>query len=187
MTYVLGGVILVHVSGSGATFLEIFFIFVLRRLFDMNRKRLDAILELVNSKIREIGYECIEVEWVEKERALRIYIDKNEGIFLNDCVAVNNILKDFSELDDSISGSYHLEVSSPGVNRPLRFVHHFQKAIGETVRLRVNSGGLKRVYTGKLVDVMQEGEVVLEWEGTRQVFPLEQLLKANVIFNWNQN
>ena len=147
----------------------------------MNRKKLDDILMLVNRLIVSHGYDCLEADWAVKDRTLRLYIGKsNDAIKLSDCVEVNNILKDCVELDDSINGPYSLEVSSPGLDRPLRLVKHYEEAVGEMVRVNMKEGGQKKAIVGRLVDV-QPLEITLETKEGRKAISLEVVLRARVV------
>ena len=147
----------------------------------MNRKKLDDVLVLVNQKINVDGFDCLEVEWEARDRILRLYIGKaGDTIKLSDCVAVNNLLKECVGLDDAIEGSYNLEVSSPGLNRPLRLIKSYRDAVGEIVKLNLREGGLKKAIVGRLVDVT-ESEIVLETKEGRRAVSFDSVFKAQVV------
>lgn len=93
---------------------------------------------LLQSKINELGYELYDVEYAKegKNYFLRVFIDKEEGIDLNDCEKVNDGIMDLLDEADYIKEQYFLEVSSPGIERNLRKDKHLDSAMGE--RIEVN-------------------------------------------------
>lgn len=153
----------------------------------MNRKQLDYIMECVNTAINAHGYECIEAEWVAFEKTLRLYVDSNKegGVTIDDCVAVNSLLRDCTDLDDRIPGEYNLEVSSPGVERPLRHPDHFLANIGKTISVRiVDADGRKRRREGRLEQV-DGGQITIKDERGDFSFPLDKLDHAHIVFDWD--
>ena len=91
----------------------------------MNRLQRNEILEIVESVIHPMGYECLEVEWVASEKILRVYIDAENGVDMDDCLEVTRCLNEVESIDEKVPGLYRLEISSPGVDRPLRLAEHF--------------------------------------------------------------
>jgi ribosome maturation factor RimP len=94
---------------------------------------------LIRPIIAEEDCELIDVELTSEEgrRILRVYIDKPGGVLLGDCSRVSHAIEDVLEVEGAVPGRYDLEVSSPGLNRPLRSREHFEKAIGKTVKVEV--------------------------------------------------
>ena len=94
---------------------------------------------LIRPIIDEEDCELIDVELTSEEgrRILRVYIDKPGGVLLGDCSRVSHAIEDVLEVEGAVPGRYDLEVSSPGLNRPLRSREHFEKAIGKTVKVEV--------------------------------------------------
>jgi len=135
--------------------------------------------------------ECVEAEWQAHDRILRLYVDRTSGsgIDLDGCVVASKLLVDQQELDDLVKGPYTLEVSSPGVERPLRRASHFRQSIGENIAVNLDRkiGDRKRA-TGRLLAVNEatEGEtqVSLETEEGVWSFPIESVQKAHVVFDW---
>ncbi|MGE0174380.1 MAG: ribosome maturation factor RimP [Oligoflexales bacterium] len=157
----------------------------------MNRDRLDQIITLVNQQISPIGYEAIEAEWDGSGRILRIYIDftqaaeRSDRVAVTDCIKANAALKECSALDEMISGPYNLEISSPGLERPLRFKDHFKRFIGEEVRVNLTIKiGARANGQGKLVDVSAQDEVILETGDGQWVFPLQSVKKAHLVYKY---
>ena len=110
---------------------------------------------LVKPKIEEIGYKLYDIEYAKegKDYFLRIFIDKDEGIDLNDCEKVNNLINPLLDTEDYIKETYFLEVSSPGIERVLRKDEHLKDAIGKEVEISLFKplNNIK-TYVGKLLE-----------------------------------
>ena len=117
----------------------------------------EKVEELVKEKIENLGYELYDVLYIKEgpNRILRIVIDNEKGISLEDCEKVNNEIKDIIDEKDYINERYYLEVSSPGIERLLRKDWQLQKYIGEDVSVKLfkkDDKGNKN-YIGKLLEV----------------------------------
>ncbi len=99
----------------------------------------DKVEELLKEKIENFGYELYDVEYVKegKNYFLRIFIDKPEGITLDDCEKINNEINELLDKADYIKEQYFLEVSSTGVEKVLRKDKHLEKSIGEEVNIKL--------------------------------------------------
>ena len=99
----------------------------------------EKVENLVSSVINQLGYELYDVEYTKegKDYFLRIFIDKPEGIDLNDCETVNNAINELLDEADYIKEQYFLEVSSPGIERTLRKDKHLKDNIGNMVELKL--------------------------------------------------
>lgn len=132
--------------------------------------------------IAEQGYELVEVEVAGQGgvRILRIYIDKPEGIGLEDCTAVSQLLNPLLDAEDFIADNYILEVSSPGFDRPLRKPSDFVRYAGEAVTVLTHSPieGRKK-FVGVLVG-FEDGLIHVDCDGTRHEVHIENLRKANL-------
>jgi ribosome maturation factor RimP len=154
----------------------------------MNRGQLNNIIEIVSDALVETGYECIEAEWNGAERILRVYIDfivesEDRKISVDDCVAANRIICNLDEIDNFFPGPYHLEVSSPGIERPLRFQKHFERYVGGLVKVNLfDKVGNRAKGQGKIVEVSPAGEVTLETQEGNWVFPLQSVKKAHLVY-----
>lgn len=124
---------------------------------------------LLKPKIEEIGYELYDVEYVKegKNYFLRIYIDNEKGIDLNDCEKVNDAIMEPLDKADYIKEQYFLEVSSPGVERTLRKDEHLEKNIGKEIYIKLfqkdNDG--KKEYKGTLKKYTKT-EIIIETKET---------------------
>lgn len=112
---------------------------------------------------------------------LRIFIEKEGGIELEDCERVSRQISSILDVEDPISSEYVLEVSSPGMDRPLFTLEQFGRFAGQTinVKLKIPYEG-RRKYKGLLVGIENQ-DVVLRCEGHEFLFPVESIDKANVV------
>ena len=114
----------------------------------------EKVEKLVKEPIEKIGYKLYDVEYSKegKDYFLRIFIDKDNGIDLNDCEKVNDAISDILDEANYIKEQYFLEVSSPGIERILRKDKHLEENIGEEINIRLfkkDENGLKE-YQGNL-------------------------------------
>lgn len=142
---------------------------------------IERIEELVRPIVSELSCELYYVEYVKEngEFYLRIYIDKEGRVSLNDCEAVSRRVSDVLDSEDPIKEAYYLEVSSPGLNRGLYKEEHFNKYIGSEVLIRLTSSlnGVKSVK-GVLRDVSEDSILV---EGETEIkIPRDKIKAANL-------
>lgn len=140
---------------------------------------------LIEPVVVSLGYELVGVEYIAqgKHSLLRVYIDSDDGIKLNDCSRVSHQLSGLLDVEDLIRGKYHLEISSPGLDRPIFSVDQFRQQIGSNVQLQLSAPlNGKRKYRGKLCHV-SETSVVINIEDVNYDLPISNIKKANVIPN----
>jgi len=130
------------------------------------------------------GYELVEVEYGGSGagRTLRIFVDKEDGVTLDDCQIVSELLSSLLEKDDFIDTRYTLEVSSPGFDRPVRKPEDFERFSGEHVRLVACEPvkGRKR-FNGVLRGFNEDGMVSIECDGSSYEVHIENLKKARLV------
>lgn len=140
--------------------------------------------ERFEPEIAEQGYELVEVELAGGTgggRVLRMFIDKpGGGITIEDCVAVSQVVNPLLDVVDWIPDHYSLEVSSPGIDRPVRKPADFKRFLGEPVKLQSKTpvAGRKRFH-GELKD-FQDGLILVECDGVEYSIHIENLKKANL-------
>ncbi len=134
----------------------------------------ERVKELVSSRVESLGFELVEVKlWGSGRKFLRVLIHKPGGVSLDDCVLVNRSLSDLLDTEDPLPGPYTLEVSSPGLDRPLTQSSDFDRNRGEEVRVTLHrpyEGS--QVWRGRILEAQPEGlllkvgarEVLLRWE-----------------------
>ncbi|KAF0806483.1 hypothetical protein A6D6_01481 [Alcanivorax xiamenensis] len=101
-------------------------------------KRTEQIKELLAPVVNDMGYELWGIEYLQGRGAvLRLFIDHEAGITVDDCVAVSHEVSGVLDVEDPIPGEYNLEVSSPGMDRPLFELSQFERYLGEQVQLKL--------------------------------------------------
>ncbi|MDX1608684.1 MAG: ribosome maturation factor RimP [Halofilum sp. (in: g-proteobacteria)] len=147
------------------------------------RRAPEAIRTTVEPVVTGLGYELVGVEYGggPGNGRLRVYIDTAGGVTLDDCEAVSRDLSAALDVDDPIPEAYVLEVSSPGINRPLFGRADFERFCGERVSVRLDQPLQgRRKFKGLLVRVEGE-EALVEVDGTTWRLPLAAVEQANVI------
>jgi len=160
----------------------------------LDRVKLDSVMNVVNGQLQPAGYDCIEAEWSGNDRILRLFVDyqgQDEGITLDGCVKASRLLAEYPQLDDMIPGNYVLEVSSPGVERPLRRREHFASQVGRCVEVKLlEKVGERRNGRGTLLAVGDGDDgvlITLETEQGQWSFPLLSLQRASLVYDWGNN
>ncbi|TEQ78677.1 ribosome maturation factor RimP [Pseudomonas aeruginosa] len=145
--------------------------------------KLEQLQALLAPVVEALGYECWGVEFISQGRhsVLRVYIDRPEGILIDDCEAVSRQVSGILDVEDPISGEYTLEVSSPGMDRSLFTLEQFAKHAGEQVKIRLRSPYEgRRNYQGILRGV-EEQDVVVLVDDHEYLLPIDSIDKANII------
>ncbi len=146
----------------------------------------EKVEQLVKDPIEKLGYSLYDVEYVKEgpEYYLRIYIDKESGIDLNDCEKVSNEINEILDKADYIKEQYYLEVSSPGIERRLRKDKHLEQNISKNVEIKLfkkdNNG--KKEYTGKLKAFNQE-EIIIEADKEITI-ERKNIAQIKTIYEW---
>ncbi|HID11929.1 MAG TPA: ribosome maturation factor RimP [Candidatus Latescibacteria bacterium] len=147
----------------------------------MRLEVLEVVRALVVPILEREGFELVDLKLggVGKGRVLRIFIHRPGGVSLDDCVRISRMVEDRLDMEDPIPGSYTLEVSSPGLDRPLRTGKDFARVVGERVRLIMRAGVRPGVVVGKLVRVGGDHIAVETGEGVTEV-PLRDVAQGKV-------
>jgi len=154
----------------------------------LHRSKCNDLILKVESLISVAGYCCIEVDWVASDRAVRVFVDRVDGAAVNlpDCVAVNRILDDSSCFSELLPSSSRLEVSSPGVERPIRRIEDFEYFLGHSVKIRLAKAlDGQKVWQGVLVSVKEGESVTVDAGGKVVEMEWSNLGSCNLVFNWN--
>ncbi|NME95002.1 ribosome maturation factor RimP [Clostridium cochlearium] len=145
---------------------------------------IDNLKKLVEPIIKELDYELYYLEFVKEnnDNYLRIYIDSEDGIGLEDCEKVSRVVSDMLDEKDPIESSYYLEVSSPGLERQLYNDKHIEDNIGKTACVRLNSlfNG-SRKFQGKLKDINEEN-LTLDINTEDFQIPREKIKRINLVY-----
>lgn len=146
----------------------------------------EKVESLLTSTIKELGYELYDVEYIKegKEYYLRIFIDKPDGIDLNDCEKVSEAINELLDEADYIKEKYFLEVSSPGIERTLRKEKHLQENLGKLVEVRLfKQINKKKIIQGILKDFNQE-TLTLEIENEILLIERKNIAVIKTVYNW---
>lgn len=143
----------------------------------------DKLLEqLIEPVVQSLDFEFwgLELTGRGQNTLLRVYIESEQGITVDDCARVSRQISALMDVEDPIPSEYTLEVSSPGMDRPLYRLDQYQRFAGEQVqiKLRLPYDG-QRKFTGLLKGV-EEDEVVLQVEDEEYCFPIETIDQARV-------
>jgi ribosome maturation factor RimP len=157
----------------------------------MRQENLTQIETLVLPILDDLGYELVDLQLQQdgKQLVLRILVDKSAGITLDDCVEVSREVSAILEVEDPIRSAYRLEVSSPGLDRPLKKGTDFERFVGKKARLKSKHlidpdqrGTTRKTFVGTLLG-FEDGNVRLELtdkQGGVIAIPLADLDKANL-------
>jgi len=138
---------------------------------------------LIEPVVVSLGCELWGLEYLTQGRytTLRIFIDGPNGVSLEDCEKVSRQVSAVMDVEDPIDGEYTLEVSSPGMDRPLYTPAHYARYVGETVNLRLRMAREgRRKFKGTIVKV-EGGDVLLAVEGKEIVIPVDAIDKSNIV------
>ncbi len=137
---------------------------------------------IVDPVITGSGYELVDVEYVRGPggMVLRLIIDKPGGVTINDCADVSHLVGDLLDVEDPVPGSYNLEVSSPGINRPLKRPGDFERFAGQKVYVQTSEPieGRRR-FKGILIGIDQ-GEISVEIDGEVWKIPFDHISRARL-------
>ena len=148
------------------------------------------LVDLLKPVVEALGFEFWGVEYLSqgKDSVLSVYIDSEKGITVDDCATVSRQVSGIMDVEDPISGEYNLEVSSPGMDRPIFTVEQFNRYVGEfvDVKLRYAFEG-RRKFKGKLVAIEDGEDIVVHVDTHEYILPIDAIDKANLIFQDHKN
>lgn len=141
------------------------------------------IRELLEPTITRMGFDLVAVEWLSSGRpVLRLSIDGPKGVDLDDTARVNTRVSLLLDEADPIATPYELEVSSPGIDRPVQRFVDFERFAGFRAKLTLEEGLPRRRYTGTLKGV-DAGEVLIEVDGVLHHLVFDQIEKAHLVLD----
>jgi len=147
------------------------------------RRNTNQMWDLLEPVVTGMGYELVEIEYNPTTRhgLLRIYIDHEDGIQLDDCTDVSHQVSALLDVEDLIQGHYNLEVSSPGLDRPLTSIKDYQRFTGEMVKIKTAMAiDGRRNFKGRLRGV-EADEINIECDGQQFYLPLASIEKARLV------
>jgi len=149
-----------------------------------NRVLESQIREIIEPTVTRLGYDLVAVEWLGStgSATLRVSIDKAGGISADDCGLVSERISPVLDETDPIDRKYHLEVSSPGIERPLQRGSDFARFLGYRVRVRASAGAQRRRCTGVLKTYETETETVTVLvDAVDVVLPIDLIERAHLV------
>ena len=147
---------------------------------------LERIRDAAERAARTAGVEIVDVEWkIGKQRFLRVYIDKPEGVSHSDCQAVSEQLGVLLDVEDLVPGSrYILEVSSPGLDRKLTRAADFERFVGRLARISTMEPVENSTFFEGRLAGHADGLVKIDVKGRIVELPLAGIRKANLVVEW---
>jgi ribosome maturation factor RimP len=145
------------------------------------------IRSLVEATIVRLGFDLVAVEWgtARQGAMLRLSIDKPGGVDAEDCATVSEQVSPLLDAADPISSSYTLEVSSPGIERPVQRRQDFERFVGFRVRLRLSEGPPRRRYVG-VIGPIEQDELSVTVDGTVHRIPLDLIERAHLVLDLDE-
>lgn len=141
--------------------------------------------DLLKPLVEALGYDFWGLEYISqgKNSVLRVFIDKEEGIAVDDCAVVSRQISGVMDVEDPIASEYNLEVSSPGLDCPIFTLEQFKQFVGELVevKLRYAYEG-RRKFKGQLVGIEDEEDIVVHVDNHEYLLPIDAIDKANLIY-----
>lgn len=142
------------------------------------------LVQLLAPTVAAMGYELLGIEYLAqgKHSKLRVFIDAEDGIGLEDCEAVSHQVSGILDVEDPIRGQFNLEVSSPGLDRPLFELSHYERFVGAKAKLKLNRAlAGQRNYIG-LIKEVHDTNIYIETEDGHQVeLAFMDIQKANLV------
>lgn len=147
----------------------------------MITKESDRLTQLIEPVVAGLGYELVGIEFDSRARILRVYIDHQSGILLDDCSRVSYQLSGVLDVEDPIPGRYQLEISSPGLDRPLSKRADFERFLGSKVRLHLRPPiENRRRINGELAGINGD-HVLIDADDGRLQIPFDAIEKARLV------
>jgi ribosome maturation factor RimP len=138
---------------------------------------------LLAPEVESLGFEFwgVEVQIHPKSRLLRIYIDGDDGVTVEDCANVSRQVSAVLDVEDLIPGEYRLEISSPGMDRPLFTLEQYGSYLGETITLKLNKSFEGRKKYKGVLSAVENDEITIIYDDFEYTMPFEWVEKANVV------
>ncbi len=137
---------------------------------------------IIEPELDELGFELVDVDYIQDGGTftLRFYIDKEDGINVDHCAEASRMISAILEQNDFVGGKYMLEVSSPGIERPVRKIADFERFIGEVIKIKTVTPieGRKR-YKGTIIGI-KDGLIEIDVDGTNYTIHIENIKKAKL-------
>ncbi|MEC8811923.1 MULTISPECIES: ribosome maturation factor RimP [unclassified Ketobacter] len=149
----------------------------------MSSKRIESLKEMLEPAVNAVGMELWGIEYLSqgKHSILRVYIDSEDGVTIDNCEAASHQVSGVLDVEDPINGEYNLEVSSPGMDRPLFNFDQFAMYQGELIKVRLQMAvnGMRN-FTGKLLEA-KDDVLTFQVDNQQLTVSINQIDKANLV------
>lgn len=145
--------------------------------------RAQQLQQLLAPVVQALGFDCWGVEYLPqgKHSLLRLYIEHADGITVDDCETVSRQVSAVLDVEDPISGEFVLEVSSPGMDRPLFELQQYRDLVGQEVKIRLRSAIEERRNFQGVLRGVEDDDVVIQVDEYEYLLPFDLIEKANVV------
>ncbi|ADZ40951.1 clustered with transcription termination protein NusA [Yersinia enterocolitica] len=138
--------------------------------------------EIISAPVEALGYELVGIEFIRgRQSTLRIYIDSDDGITVDACADVSHQVSAVLDVEDPITVAYNLEVSSPGLERPMFTAEHYTRYLGEEVTLVLRMAMQNRRKWQGIIKAVDGEMITVTVDGKDEVFALSNIQKANLV------
>ena len=141
--------------------------------------------ESIKLAVEGCGVDLYDIQMTKEHKTniLRVYITSKDGVNLDQCAHVSRMISPLLDIHEPMNGKYNLEVSSPGIERKLKTLHHFKCSIGSDVKIKLYSS---EVHKGKLLEVSDDGLIVInDCDNNKIEIQFDDILSAATYFDWN--
>jgi len=145
---------------------------------------LKDLAQLFEPVIESMGYELVGVEYNggSGHGTLRVYIDREQGVSVDDCAAISHQVSGILDVEEPIQQAYDLEISSPGIDRPLFKLADFERFAGQVAKIRLAAGlEGRRNFRGRLAGVVDASRIRIEVDGEDFDLPYADIARANLV------
>lgn len=145
--------------------------------------RIEQLQTLLTPVIESLGYQCWGIEFISqgKHSLLRVYIDHTNGIGVEDCEKVSRQVSAVMDVEDPIPYEYTLEVSSPGMDRPLFALEQYESYLGEQLKIKLRSAFEGRRNFEGILQGVEDAQIILRIDDEEYLLPVELIEKANIV------
>lgn len=159
-----------------------FFVFVLMLSEACLTQLEQQLTDIIQGPVMALGFELVGIEFIRgRYSVLRVFIDSENGITVEDCADASRQISSVLDVEDPITTAYNLEVSSPGMDRPLFTLAHYQKFTGSEVTLTLRIAVMNRRKWQGVLKAVADDIVVLSVDGKDESFAFSNIAKANIV------
>jgi len=142
--------------------------------------------ESIKLAVEGCGVDLYDIQQTKEHKVniLRVYISHKDGVNLDKCAHVSRMISPLLDIQEPMNGKYTLEVSSPGIERKLKTLHHFKCSIGTNVKMKNYNTD---TFKGEILSVNDDGLIVFkDLDNNKQEIKFDDILSASTYFDWNK-